>query len=95
MEILETNRWGWARSPGGVRLEVAPSAMMSLLLLAHDTRKRLQYMLFEIADGSEPRSWPGVPLFLALGRTTVRYSLDASKAAIVIDHVVTPEERPG
>ncbi len=52
-------------------------------------------MLFEIADASDPASWPSVPLFLTLGRTTVRYSLDASKSAIVIDHVVTPEERAG
>jgi hypothetical protein len=95
MDIQQDNRWAWARSPGGVPVEVAPSAMMSLLLLADDARKRLQHMLFEIADGSELRSWPGVPLFLALGRTTVRYSLDASKVAIVIDHVVTPEERAG
>jgi len=78
-----------------VRLEVAPSAMMSLLVLDDETQQRLQHMLFEIADASDPPSWPSVPLFLTLGRTTVRYSLDASKSAIVIDHVVTPEERAG
>ena len=68
--------------------------MMSLLVLDDETQQRLQHMLFEIADGSDPASWPRVPLFLTLGRTTVRYSLDVSKA-IVIDHVVTPEERAG
>jgi hypothetical protein len=95
MDLQEATRWVWARSPGGVRLEVAPSAMMSLLVLDDETQQRLQQMLFEIADASDPASWPCVPLFLTLGRTTVRYSLDASKAAIVIDHVLTPEERAG
>ncbi len=95
MDSQGPTRWGWARSPGGVRLEVAPSAMMSLLVLDDETQQRLQHMLFEIADASDPASWPSVPLFLTLGRTTVRYSLDASKSAIVIDHVVTPEERAG
>ena len=69
--------------------------MMSLLLLADDTQQRLQQMLFDIADASQPRSWPRVPLYLTLGRTTVRYSLDAQKVAIVVDHVVTPGERAG
>jgi hypothetical protein len=69
--------------------------MMSLLLLADDTQQRLQQMLFDIADASQPRSWPRVPLSLTLGRTTVRYSLDAQKVAIVVDHVVTPGERAG
>jgi hypothetical protein len=83
----------WARSPGGVRLEVAPAAMMALLVLDDDTQQRLQHMLFDIADASAPASWPRVPLSLTLGRTTVRYSLDVQKVAIVIDHVVTPEKR--
>ena len=95
MDAQDATRWGWARSPGGVRLEVAPSAMVSLLVLDDETQQRLQHMLFEIADASEPHSWPWVPLLLTLGRTTVRYSLDAHKVAIVIDHVVTPEERAG
>jgi hypothetical protein len=95
METQGATRWVWARSPRGVRLEVAPAAMMALLVLDEDTQQRLQQMLFEIADGSEPQSWPRVPLFLTLGRTTVRYSLDPAKVAIVIDHVVTPEERAG
>ncbi len=95
MDAQGATRWGWARSPGGVRLEVAPSAMMSLLLLADDTQQRLQQMLFDIADASQPRSWPRVLLSLTLGRTTVRYSLDAQKVAIVVDHVVTPGERAG
>jgi len=93
MDSQGAMRWVWARSPGGVRLEVAPSAMMSLLVLDEETQQRLQHMLFEIADASDPSSWPRVPLFLTLRRTTVRYSLDSAKAAIVIDHVVTPEER--
>jgi len=93
MSAQETTRWVWARSPRGVRLEVAPSAMVSLLVLDDETQQRLQHMLFDIADASEPSSWPRVPLLLSLGRTTVRYSLDAYKVAIVIDHVVTPEER--
>jgi len=95
MDAQDATRWVWARSPGGVRLEVAPSAMVSLLVLDDETQQRLQHMLFEIADASEPHSWPWVPLLLTLGRTTVRYSLDAHKVAIVIDHVVTPEERAG
>jgi hypothetical protein len=95
MDAEEVTRWFWARSPGGVRLEVAPRAMVTLLVLDDATQQRLQHMLFEIADTSEPRSWPRVPLLLTLGRTTVRYSLDAPKLAIVIDHVVTPEERAG
>jgi hypothetical protein len=95
MNAQGTTRYGWARSPGGVRLEVAPSAMMSLLVLDEETQQRLQQMLFDIADASRPRSWPRVPLYLTLGRTTVRYSLDAGKVAIVIDHVVTPSERAG
>jgi hypothetical protein len=69
--------------------------MMSLLVLDHETRQRLQQMLFDIADASEQRSWPRVPLTLRLRRTTVRYRLDAQKVAIVVDHVVTPEERAG
>ena len=40
-------------------------------------------------------SWPRVPLYLTLGRTSVRYSLDATKVAIVVHHVVTPSERAG
>lgn len=95
MDVQGPTRWGWSRSPGGVRLEVAPSAMMSLLVLDDETQQRLQHMLFEIADGSQPRSWPRVPLYLTIARTTVRYSLDAHTVAIVIDHVVTPEERAG
>jgi len=95
MDAQDATRWVWARSPGGVRLEVAPSAMVSLLVLDDETQQRLQQMLFEIADASEPQSWPRVPLLLTLGRTTVRYSLDPRKVAIVIDHVVTPEERAG
>ena len=93
MEAQGATRWTWARSPGGVRLEVAPSAMMTLLVLDEDTQQRLQHMLFDIADASAPESWPHVPLWLTLGRTTVRYSLDAHKVAIVVDHVVTPEKR--
>jgi len=95
MDSQGAMRWVWARSPGGVRLEVAPSAMMSLLVLDDATQQRLQQMLFDIADASDPASWPRVPLFLTLGRTTIHYSLDAAKASIVIDHVVTPEERAG
>jgi hypothetical protein len=93
MDTFGATHWGWARSPGGVRLEVAPSAMMSLLVLDDETQRRLQQMLFDIADASQPPSWPRVPLFLTLGRTTVRYSLDAQQVAIVIHHVVTPGER--
>jgi hypothetical protein len=85
----------WARSPRGVRLEVAPSAMMSLLVLDDATQQRLQHMLFDIADASPPSSWPQVPLLLSVRRTSVRYSLDAYKVAIVVHHVVTPEERAG
>jgi len=95
MDSHEATRWVWARSPGGVRLEVAPRAMVSLLVLDDETQQRLQHMLFEIADASEPWSWPRVPLMLRLGRTTVRYSLDPYKVAIVVNHVVTPEERAG
>lgn len=95
MDARRTTRFGWARSPGGVRLEVAPSAMVSLLVLDEETQQRLQQMLFDIADASQPRSWPRVPLYLTLGRTSVRYSLDATKVAIVVDHVVTPSERAG
>ena len=69
--------------------------MMSLLVLDDETQLRLQQMLFDIADASLPRSWPRVPLSLRLGRTTVRYSLDAQKIAIVVHHVVTPGERAG
>ena len=69
--------------------------MMSLLVLDDETKLRLQQMLFDIADASQPRSWPRVPLYLTLGRTSVRYSLDATKVAIVVDHVVTPSERAG
>ena len=93
MDAQGATGWSWARSPGGVRLEVAPSAMMSLLVLGNEIQQRLQQMLFDIADASLPPSWPPVPLFLTLGRTTVRYSLDAQKEAIVIHHVVTPGER--
>jgi hypothetical protein len=78
-----------------VRLEVAPAALMSLLLLDDDTQRRLQQMLFDIADATRPEAWPRVPLSLTLGRTAVRYSLDAQKVAIVVDHVVTPEKRAG
>jgi len=95
MDAQASTRWGWARSPGGVRLEVAPSAMVSLLGLQDETQHRLQQMLFDIADASQPGSWPLVPLYLTLGRTTVRYSLDALKVAIVVHHVVTPSERAG
>jgi hypothetical protein len=93
MEAQGATRWTWARSPGGVRLEVAPSAMVTLLVLDDDTQQRLQHMLFDIADASAPESWPRVPLSLSLGRTTVRYSLDPQKVAIVVEHVVTPEKR--
>ena len=95
MDAQGTTRWGWARSPGGVRLEVAPSAMVSLLGLDDGTQLRLQQMLFDIADASQLESWPLVPLYVSLGRTTVRYSLDAKKVAIVVHHVVTPSERAG
>ena len=95
MEAQATTRWVWARSPGGVRVEVAPAAMVSLLVLDDETQRRLQQMLFEIADAGDPASWPRVPLFLKLGRTTVRYSLEPSKLAIVIDHVVSPGKRAG
>jgi hypothetical protein len=95
MDAHEATRWVWARSPGGVHVEVAPAAMMSLLLLDGETQERLQHMLFDIADAAEPSSWPRVPLVLSLGRTTVRYSLDPTTLAAVIDHVVTPEKRTG
>ena len=95
MNAREATRWIWARSPGGVRLEVAASAMMSLLLLDDETQQRLQQMLLEIADTNLSRSWPRVPLQLTLGRTTVRYSLDPGKPAIIVDHVVTPKNRTG
>jgi hypothetical protein len=95
MEAQGATRWMWARSPGGVRLEVAPAALVSLLLLDEEMQQRLQQMLFEIADGSPPESWPQVPLTLTLDRTSVRYSLDAQKIALVIEHVVVPEKRAG
>ena len=95
MEAQGATRWVWGRSPGGVRVEVAPAAMVSLLVLDEDTQQRLQHMLFDIADAGAPRSWPRVPLLLTLGRTTVRYSLEPAKRAIVIDHVVSPEQRAG
>ena len=95
MTAHEGTRWIWARSPRGVRLEVAAPAMMSLLVLDDQTQRRLQQMLVEIADTNLALSWPRVPLQLTLGRTTVRYSLDPGTPAIVVDHVVTPEDHAG
>ncbi len=95
MDAQGATRWMWARSPKGVRLEVAPAALVSLLLLDDETQRRLQQMLFEIADGSPPESWPQVTLTLTLDRTSVRYSLEAEKVALVIEHVVIPEKRAG
>jgi len=79
--------WQWSRSPSGIWLEIAPSALSAVFALDERSRRSLQSRLCAIAElaSVHPVPGPAMNLIAESGDFVVRYSLDFSGKRIVID----------
>jgi hypothetical protein len=81
--------WQWSRSPSGIWLEIAPSALSAVFALDERNRRSLQSRLCAIAELATVHPVPGPAMNLIAdgGDFVVRYSLDLAGKRIVIDGV--------
>ena len=79
------------------RIVVSAYAEQRLVALAEETRTRLFAMLQDIAElasGLAPegptwvRSLPDQLLYLGVGQTSARYSLDVDRRTVTVEHIV-------
>ena len=84
--------WQWARSPSGVWVEIAPSAIAAVFALDERTRRSVQGRLFAIADLATVHPVPGPArnLIVAGGSFDVRYSLDLQEKRVIIEGIEAP-----
>jgi hypothetical protein len=82
-----TLSWQWSRSPSGIWLEIAPSALSTIFALDERTRRLLQSRLFAICDLATVHPVPGPTgnLIVDAGTFVLRYSLDLAGKRLVIE----------
>jgi hypothetical protein len=83
---------------------VSPYADQRLTALAAETRTRLFAMLQDIAElaaglAPEGPGWvkplPEELLYLSVGQTSARYSVDIERRTVTVEHIVVGRERRG
>jgi hypothetical protein len=84
--------WQWARSPSGVWVEIAPSAIAAVFALEERVRRSLQTRLFAIVDlaSVHPVPGPAQNLIFAGDSFEVRYSLDLQAKRVTIEGIEAP-----